>query len=233
LCNEIVFIYIKKIYIYCLKDGNDIRYVGKTTNLKRRLSAHISEAKRLKGRRYVLNWIFNMLSNNKKPIIHCIEECDENSWQEREKYWISYYRNLIPNLCNNSDGGLGGSGSKNYTENELNKIRMRMSIVMRTVHSKYSEDEKLIIWNLIKIGYDFEKIKLQYPEYSRQIDFGVRNGRQWNYITEMPKTKGIPKRKGYTYNKGFYLIKDKNKKILFSSKNENDILKLLNAKKVL
>jgi hypothetical protein len=221
-----VFICMKNIYIYCLKDGDNIRYVGKTTNLKRRLSAHISEAKRLKGRRYVLNWIFNMLSNNKKPTIHCIEECDENSWQEREIYWISHYRKLIPNLCNDCDGGLGGSGSKNYTEDELNNIR----IIMRVLHSKFSEKEKLIIWNLIKIGYNLKKIKLQYPEYTRHIDFGVRNGRQWNHITGLLKTKGTPKRKGYTYNKGFYLIKDKNKKIIYSSKNEKDILELLKVK---
>lgn len=211
------------MYIYCLKDNDNIRYVGKTTNLKRRLSAHISEAKRLKGRRYVLNWIFDMLSNNKKPTIHCLEECDENSWQERERYWISYYRNLIPNLCNSCDGGLGGSGSKNYSDNELNKIKIKM----RVIHSKFSEEEKLSIWNLIKLGYDFEKIKSQYSKYSRQIDFGVRNGRQWNHITGIPKTKGAPKRKGYTYNKGFYLIKDKNKKIIYSSKSEKDILELL------
>jgi predicted GIY-YIG superfamily endonuclease len=218
-----VFIYMKKIYIYCLKDGNDIRYVGKTTNLKRRLSAHISEAKRLKGRRYVLNWIFNLLLNDKKPTIHCIEECDENSWQEKERYWISFYRNLIPNLCNNCDGGLGGSGSKNYTEDELDKIRIRM----RTLHSKFSEEEKLSIWNLIKLGYDLKTIKLQYPKYTRHMDFGIRTGREWNHITGLLKTKGTPRRKGYTYNKGFYLIKDKNKKIIHSSKNENDILKLL------
>jgi hypothetical protein len=217
--------YMKNIYIYCLKDGNDVRYIGKTTNLKRRLSAHISEAKRLKGRRYVLNWIFNMLSNNKKPTIHYIEVCNENSWQERERYWISYYRKLIPNLCNNYDGGLGGSGSKNYTENELDKIRIRM----RSVHSKFSETEKLVIWNLIKIGCDLKEINLQYPKYTRHMDFGVRNGRAWVHVTGLPKTKGASRRKGYTYNKGFYLIKDKNKKIIYSSKNENDILKLLKA----
>ena len=113
---------MKKLYIYVLKcpEGN-IRYVGKTNNLKKRLYSHINEAKKRKSRRYVLNWIYSLLLLNLKPSIEVIEECDSNNWQEREKYWVEYYRKLIPNLCNNADGGLGGSGTKNYTKEELNK----------------------------------------------------------------------------------------------------------------
>jgi len=75
-----------QVYIYCLKDTKEnIRYIGKTTNIKRRLYSHIAEAKQNKHNRYVLNWIRNLLNNKQKPIIEVIEICNENNWIKREK----------------------------------------------------------------------------------------------------------------------------------------------------
>ena len=219
--------FMKTVYIYLLKDqNNNIRYVGKTNNIKKRLSAHISESLKNKGRRYVLNWIFNLLENNQKPIIEIIEECNIHNWEERERFWISFYKKIIPNLCNNADGGLGGSGVKNYTENEIEIRRKAMSRLM----SKFSEEDKIIIWNSIQNNMEFKDINKLYSNYTRQMDFGVRNGRQWRHITGILKIEIKPKRKGYTYNHGRYIVRENvngKKKIKFSSKNENDVLNYL------
>jgi len=218
---------MKKIYIYCLKDPNGlIRYIGKTTNIKRRLYGHIYEAKKSKGKRYVLNWIINLINSGLLPIIEVIEICNESNWQEKEIYWIDFYRKIIPNLCNNSDGGLGGSGIKNYSKEEI----IRRKSLMSRQFSKFSNEEKLNIWKLIKENKSTEDIKLFYPTYSRQIHFGVKNGRQWNEITNLIKVKGKSKRKGYTYNKGLFIIRKKTNgksNVLFSSKVEEEVLKYL------
>lgn len=96
--------YMKKIFkIYALLEDETVRYIGVTSReLKQRLYQHIYDGKNKKGT-YKINWIKSLLNNNKKPSIILIEECTENNWQEREKYWIKYYSNLT----NTNEGGLG------------------------------------------------------------------------------------------------------------------------------
>lgn len=162
---------MNKVYIYSLNDPDtlQIRYIGKTGNLKKRLYSHITEAKRSKGRRYVLNWINSLLSSNKKPIINIIEECNDSNWQERERYWVSYYREIIPNLCNNADGGLGGSGTKNYTPEELDKRR----IIASKSFSKFTDYEKSQIWEDIQ-KYSYKQVVKRHPRITRSIYFHIK-----------------------------------------------------------
>jgi len=170
-----------KVYIYSLNDPDSlsVRYIGKTMNLKKRLSSHINEAKRCKGRRYVLNWIKSLLDINKKPIINIIEECTQDNWEEKERYWVDHYRKIIPNLCNNADGGLGGSGTKNYTPEEINQRR----IVASNNFSSYSNEQKIGIWNTIKD----KPYRLVKTLITRNIYFQVINGYVWNDITGLSK----------------------------------------------
>lgn len=218
---------MKTIFIYKLSSSEgDIRYIGKTTNIKRRLSAHISEAKKAKGKRHVLNWISNLLSKGELPIITVIEVCNESNWQEREQYWIDYYRKIVPNLCNLADGGLGGSGVKNFSKEEINRRKSQMS----NYFSKFNKEEKIHIWKLIQNNYSWKDIKLIYPNFSQQIFSGINNGRQWNDITGYPIKTKPTRRKGYKVNRGLYIIQhivDGKKKVLYSSKNEQDVIDYL------
>lgn len=220
------------VYIYILKDqNNNIRYVGKTTNIKRRLYSHIAEAKLNKSKRYVLNWIRQLLSNNQKPILEVIEECNENNWQEREIYWINYYKELIPNLCNLCDGGTGGLTKENLTEKQLLKKKK----VMSNTFSKFSNQEKIHIWSLIQEGKSLQEISTIYSKYNRNIDFGVRNGRQWNDITNLNPIFKNSKRVGYTCRNGLYMVRkiiDDKQKVMYSSRNEQDIINYLKDNKI-
>ena len=225
---------MKTTYIYVLKcpEGN-IRYVGKTNSPKKRLSSHISEAKKGKGRRHVLNWVHSLLSKSLIPSMEIIEVCTEENWQEREKYWVEYYRNIIPNLCNNADGGLGGTGTKNFSKEELLKKKK----VMSNTFSKFTKQDKEIIWSMIKDNKTQLEITEKYPKYTRHIDFGVRTGRQWKDITNINKIVYTnSKRIGYTCRNGLYMVRiknDKSQKVIFSSKNEQDVINYLKDNKKL
>ena len=96
---------METIYIYSLKNPitNEIRYIGKTGNLHRRLQNHISHSKTLNTR--IGNWIKSLIKENLLPIIQVIEECNENNWEEKEIYWIQYYKDLGCNLVNFRKGG--------------------------------------------------------------------------------------------------------------------------------
>ncbi len=102
--------------IYILKDPNtnEIRYVGKTINIKRRYYQHTNKKFQEKTKTYVANWILSLLKNGQKPIIESIEQCLD--WEEKEVYWISYYKNLGCNLCNLAEGGKGCSGYRKTEE---------------------------------------------------------------------------------------------------------------------
>lgn len=123
------------IKIYCLKDPNTniIRYVGITSKtLKYRLSKHIDNAKYTKHNKHLCNWILKFLKSGSKPIIELIEEVNIENWQEKERYYISLY----PNLLNSSLGGEGVFGFKHSKET---KEKLRIKATGKT----YSEETLL------------------------------------------------------------------------------------------
>lgn len=129
---------MKKVYIYKLIDPQTslIRYVGKTTNLKRRLSTHLSRCKTNKY--HSARWIKSLLDINLKPLLELVEECNENNWQEREIYWIAFYKTQF-DLTNTTDGGEGGATlgrlGKTWTkEHRENNRKARLG--MRVNHTK-------------------------------------------------------------------------------------------------
>lgn len=117
----------RKVKIYTLKhpDTLEVRYVGKTVrSLSRRLGNHIDNAKRSKHNKHLSNWILNILSLGKRPIIELIEEVDHSIWQEREKYWIKQYPNLI-NLT------IGGDGCEGFLHDEATRIKCGLANIGR------------------------------------------------------------------------------------------------------
>lgn len=113
-------------HIYTLSDPTtgEIRYVGKTINIKRRFYQHTNKKIQQNSKTHVSNWLLSLLDKSNKPIIEIIETC-EKAWEEREIYWIEYYKNLGCKLCNISEGGRGCSG---YKRSEVQKSKQ--SLVM-------------------------------------------------------------------------------------------------------
>ena len=70
------------VFIYCIEDINDLKYVGSTTDIKRRFRGHKQDKNR--GRS-----CSSRLLHLEHSIIYQLEECKENERKEREKYWIN------------------------------------------------------------------------------------------------------------------------------------------------
>jgi len=219
---------MKEVYIYCLKESNgSIRYIGKTTNLKRRLYSHIADARRNKTNRYSSNWIKKLLKRNEKPIMELIEICNENNWKEREKHWIKYYKRLNYRLCNLCVGGTGGLTKETLSEEQLFKKKQ----IMSNTFSKFNDNIKLEIWNMILNNNSLKEIQLLYPNDTEDIHFGVTNGRQWRHITNLPIIHRNLRRKGYTCRNGLFMIRRKIEgivRVVFSSRDEEEIIQWLN-----
>jgi hypothetical protein len=115
------------MHIYVLKEprNNGVRYVGKTKmKLTKRLNGHYVEKKDTRKRR----WLDYLLRENVRVNIEAIEEVMEYNWQEREKYWILYYRSLGCDLVNTTDGG---DGVHNPSEEVRKKTSERTKLLMQ------------------------------------------------------------------------------------------------------
>jgi hypothetical protein len=120
---------MKKVSIYALIDPftGEIRYVGKTIKkLSERLRNHLFDKDRYPNR-YVCKWLSKVCKLGGKPIIKLIEECNELNYQEREKYWVNYYRNKFK-LCNLTEGGEGAPkrNNKNNNYKPVNKLSKKI-----------------------------------------------------------------------------------------------------------
>ena len=100
-----------KTTIYALfgpREPDEIRYVGKALNLRDRIYAHKADAKR-GTKRYVYNWIRKLQSQEVEFEAKVLEIVMGDSWADRERHWVSYYKELGHKLTNLSEGGEGRS----------------------------------------------------------------------------------------------------------------------------
>ena len=125
----------KKTFIYSLEYpiGN-IKYIGKSDNPEIRLKNHLKEAKQ-KNKSYKDKWINSL---PEKPFLNIIEETNYGNWQNREIYWIKFYKDNGSKLVNGTDGGEGSNGflgkkHSNETKEILSKVNKG---------KKYSEEKK-------------------------------------------------------------------------------------------
>lgn len=101
-----------KVFIYALTEPitHEIRYIGKTNNLYERYYMHLQELQEPTKKHYhSKNWIRELFSRGYAPKIEVLETCNQSNWQEREMYWIEFYKRLGTNLTNMTKGGDGGA----------------------------------------------------------------------------------------------------------------------------
>ncbi len=104
----------KQWYIYVLRDPrfeylNQVRYVGWTFDVNRRLRDHIKSARR--EYTYRAKWIKKLETLGLKPILEIIDIGYGETWQAVEQRWIAYYRDLVGDrLTNTTTGGDGVPG---------------------------------------------------------------------------------------------------------------------------
>jgi hypothetical protein len=137
---------MKQLKIYSLNCPikKEVRYVGVTSGtLSNRLSQHVYSGKKRMGST-VSKWIRHLLEQNKRPTIHLIEEIPFDKWEEKEKYWISFFKEKN-NLLNQHVGGQGVVVNRSKTS------------IDRSAESKFkkvcqcNDDYKLIkIWDSTK-----------------------------------------------------------------------------------
>jgi hypothetical protein len=106
-------------YIYALLDprDNQVRYIGKTTNPKNRLSGHITECKKDNVTHYRAMWIKSLIREKLKPSIKFLKICPLSEFSKYEAEYINLYKN---NKLTNSDET--GQGNVNRVKDVIDRM---------------------------------------------------------------------------------------------------------------
>jgi len=81
----------------------NVRYVGKTKRpVWKRLCKHVQDSKT--GIAPIHKWIRKLKLDNQRPVYIILEECNENTWKEAERKYITLLRKSN-RLLNVTDGG--------------------------------------------------------------------------------------------------------------------------------
>jgi hypothetical protein len=193
-------------FIYGLFDPRnplDIRYVGKTNNLARRLMVHISYARNPKSIRNLrlLGWMRELLASGIKPKISVLEECPMSQWRDRERFWISRFRVQGGHLLNIDDGGNGAGFINEETRRRMSEVRLgkkhsaerRRNIGLGQIGNRRGEATRKILSDLARArGTAY----LQTPEVRAKAAASLR-GRTFSVdhrraISEAAKRRWLP-----------------------------------------
>lgn len=107
----------RPVYIYGLCDpgSSNVRYVGKTVNLKSRLAQHLyRRGTTVYGMNPCATWIDELMASGQRPDLIVLEETTEGEWEEKEREWIKVLVERGVELLNVSTGGLAGEWMKTY-----------------------------------------------------------------------------------------------------------------------
>jgi hypothetical protein len=92
--------------IYGLYVNNSLIYIGQTIKSKIRYNQHCSLSNN-RGNRKINKYLYNLILAGGKPEMRIIEIVEsKNKLNEKEKYWIKFYRDI--DLLNMTEGGTGG-----------------------------------------------------------------------------------------------------------------------------
>lgn len=114
--------YTMNAYIYTLTDPRDnlVKYVGCTTNIDQRMSAHRSN--RLKNKNST--WIRELISNKLYPIVEIIDTIPYEDMRKMERFYIEKYSKDFE-LNNVKPGGEGSKpGMMSGKNNPMYGVRM-------------------------------------------------------------------------------------------------------------
>jgi len=241
----------KIYYFYTLRSEDfpeEIRYVGVTTEtLKQRFSEHKYKATSEKYRSQpVHKWMYSKFKQNIDVQICYLDECDSSMWQEREKYWIKFYKDVGAKLLNLQ---LGGNG-----------------VITKEMRNTYGRTRSILAHQIPVAAYDkitgkefmrFDSITFAAKYFNVQksaIQYALTNekysscGYKWKKLPKIEDTpKNVHKNKHYNdrievyqfdlngkYIKKYLSVRQLYREFLGQEKNSgsNFIKKILNSNKI-
>lgn len=136
--------------IYALRcpKTNQVRYIGKTGELKKRIGMHLRDARkpiRKNDRRPVCCWIRKLVAKGLEPKVEVLQECLPGMMNASEQEWIAQYKADGAKLLNATDGGESCAwteeGKKRQSERcvEINRRLAKDPKWIEAQHRRFAE----------------------------------------------------------------------------------------------
>lgn len=196
-------------FIYTLSDPDtgEVRYVGKTDNLRVRFSSHLREG----GNKIKSEWVSSLLAAGKKPILKTVEVVFAEKLQsviQVERKWVQYFKDKGARLVNVKLMKVGELGFHHIRINNdpLNQISLTSERKGKSV--RYSlrtnkEEDKKIKWLIQNNDEGVTNMNelfrfLMHSEYNAVNGLPPPTPEDWQTkgrvgnLTGKPRTKGTP-----------------------------------------
>lgn len=181
-------------FIYTLSDpiSKEVKYIGKTKNLKDRLQRHMTPCNLKQTWQSKTKWLKYLKNNNLKPIMELLDVGDENNIDQLEIYWISQFKSWGFNLKNETIGGQnptpkGTKLKEKHIRNLKKSIKTKKIVVQYTLddvfvaeYESISEAEEKTKFHHVsdccngkrkKCGSFYFRFKDNYYPYVERIDY--------------------------------------------------------------
>lgn len=127
------------IYKLTCPETNEVKYIGQTKNMVQRLNCHLYSIKTQNNKKD--KWVRYLKEKKLKPLIDSIEICEDNIADERECFWIEFYKDTI---LNTQTGGKTNfhfindirGGEKNGFYNKKHSITTKELMMLPRKNSK-------------------------------------------------------------------------------------------------
>lgn len=173
------------IYKLICPTSGDVRYVGKTVQkLSKRLYKHQYEIRRTPSKKN--SWLIGLekLGLLFEVKIELVEECNIDKINDREIFWIKFFKDSGCKLTNMTEGGDVGSLGHKHSQEAIEKIRKRA----KEPRAKMSDEGKKNISNSL-IGNTRHKGYEQSEETKKQISETKKGTLSWNATPILQLTK--------------------------------------------
>lgn len=152
------------VEIYGLYDPrtDELRYIGKARNSKKRLAQHLRETHR---RTPVYDWINSLRKIGIAPIVKVLSSVEEGEWEHEERRLIFESRLTAPNLLNLADGANEPKCSKEQRSKNGLAVATKIHSNPRLRQIWYM---KLMIGSSLRDGYVSNKARAKLREAARK-----------------------------------------------------------------
>ena len=187
--------------LYSTENVNIIKYVGKTKcSLSKRLREHINGAIKRNCNTYKDNWIRKVYENGYSVDIKLIEECDDDKWEEREKFWIEN-----TDITNLTKGGECGHGELyNVSYEEMKRYILTLPVKIKSL-TEFEKNTHLINKKYPKNPYEYFKRKGEWVSWGDFLSTGtIQDNKKTEKYFSYNKAKIYLKQKKFRYMKEYH-----------------------------
>jgi hypothetical protein len=204
---------VSGIYALLCPDTKEVRYIGKSKNIKKRFKAHRGAAR---TENYPVSmWVVKMREAGKKPFIRILEEVGAKEINGSEIRFIAYFREEGARLLNIHGGGAipasigNGRSSECWSVNNIEdpwRVLRNMTLGMAKNNSNVKSIMKSLSEDYRSLSSERERVDFQLNCFVKVLNIGgnksIDKVEAWIVESAKQINKSYPKRVTIRYSDG-------------------------------